>query len=55
MPGFVCVAEDTCGKQCLESQDCYDQGYPEWYVCAPNAVDLCLPLSVCDVKPQVCG
>jgi hypothetical protein len=55
MPGFVCSAPDICAKQCLLSEDCYSQGYPDWYGCAPNGVDLCLPLNVCNVKPEVCG
>ena len=49
----VCVAENTCGMECLQSEDCYNRGYPFWYTCLQD-VNRCLPASACDGKASGC-
>jgi hypothetical protein len=52
--GEVCVAEDSCGTECLDNQECVERGYPEGYVCVQSGINRCLPLSACDAKPSGC-
>ena len=52
--GQVCVADNMCGTECLDNDDCLERGYPEGYVCVQSGINRCLPLSACDAKPSGC-